>query len=52
MSYNASLHSLPRWPALPPGKATPPPHPPAGPPKVLQMKNPTLSGSLTFPTNP
>ena len=46
-----SLHSLPRRPAQPPRKATPPPHPPVGPTKVLQMKNPTLSGSLTFPTN-
>ena len=26
--------------------------PPVGPTKVLQMKNLTLSGSLTFPTNP
>ena len=33
-------------------EGNPTPHPPAGPPKVLQMKNPTLSGSLTFPTNP
>ena len=46
------LHSLPRRPAQPPGKATPPQHPPVGPTKVLQLKNPTLSGSLTFPTNP
>ena len=29
----------------------PPPHPPTGPAKVLPMKNLTLSGSLTFPTN-
>ena len=28
------------------------PTPPVGLTKVLQMKNPTLSGSLTFPTNP
>ena len=47
-----SLHSLPRRPVQPPGKATLPPHPPLGPTKVLQMKNPILSGSLTFPTNP
>ena len=47
-----SLHSLPRRPVQPPGKATPPPHPLVGPTKVLQMKNPTPSGSLTFPTNP
>ena len=47
-----SLHSLPRRPVQPPGKATLPPHPPVGPTKVLQMKNLTLSGSLTFPTNP
>ena len=46
------LHSLPRRPVQPPGRATPPPYPPVGPTKVLQMKNPTLSGSLTFPTNP
>ena len=47
-----SLHSLPKRPVQPPGKATPPPYPLVGPTKVLQMKNPTLSGSLTFPTNP
>ena len=29
----------------------PHPHPPTGPAKVLPMKNLTLSGSLTFPTN-
>ena len=29
----------------------PPPHTPTGPAKVLPMKNLTLSGSLTFPTN-
>ena len=46
------LHSLPRRPVQPPGRATPPPYPPVGPTRVLQMKNPTLSGSLTFPTNP
>ena len=38
-------------PAQPPGKVPPPPHPPAGPARVLLMKNLTLSGSLTFPTN-
>ena len=43
--------NLPLRPAQPPGKVTPPPHPPAGPTKVLPMKNLTLSGSLTFPTN-
>ena len=32
-------------------EGTPPPHPPAGPAKVLPMKNLTLSGSLTFPRN-
>ena len=60
-----SLHSPPRrpvqpprkatppWrPVQPPRKATPPPFSPVGPTKVLQIKNPTLSGSLTFPTNP
>ena len=47
-----SLHSPPRRPVQPPGKATLPPHPPVGPTKVLPMKNLTLSGSLTFPTNP
>ena len=46
------LHSLPRRSIQPPGRATPPPYPPVGPTKVLQMKNPTLSGSLTCPTNP
>ena len=46
-----SLHSLPRRPVQPPRKATPPPHPPVGPTRVPQMKNPTLSGALTFPTN-
>ena len=46
------LHSLPRRPVQPPRKATLPPHPLVGPTKVLQMKNLTLSGSLTFPTNP
>ena len=46
------LHSLPRRPVQPPWRATPPPYCPVGPTKVLQMKNPTLSGSLTFPTNP
>ena len=44
-------HNLPRRPVQPPGKATLPPHPPAVPTKVLPMKNLTLSGSLTFPTN-
>ena len=43
--------NLPLRPVQPPGKVPPPPHPPAGPAKVLLMKNPTLSGSLTFPTN-
>ena len=43
--------NLPLKPAQPPGKVPPPPHPLAGPAKVLLMKNPTLSGSLTFPTN-
>ena len=38
-------------PVQPPGKVPPLPHPPAGPAKVLPMKNLTLSGSLTFPTN-
>ena len=47
-----SLHSLPRRPVQPPGKVILPPHPLVGPTKVLQMKNLTLSGSLTFPTNP
>ena len=36
---------------LPPGKATTPPTPPLGIPRVLPRKNLTLSGSLTFPTN-
>ena len=44
-------HYLPRRPAQPPGKVTLPPHPPSVPTKVLPMKNLTLSGSLTFPTN-
>ena len=44
-------HNLPRRPAQPPVKVTLPPHPPAGPTKVLPMKNLTLSWSLTFPTN-
>ena len=44
-------HYLPRRPVQPPGKVTLPPHPPAVPTKVLPMKNLTLSGSLTFPTN-
>ena len=43
--------NLPLRPAQPPGKVPPPPHTPAGPAKVLLMKNLTLSGSLTFPTN-
>ena len=43
--------SLPRSLTPPPGKTTPPP-PPVGHPKVLLMKNLTLIGSLTFPTNP
>ena len=43
--------NLPLRPAQPPGKVPPPPHPPAGPTKVLLMKNLTLSGSLTCPTN-
>ena len=43
--------NLPLRPAQPPGKVPPPPHPPAGPVKALPMKNLTLSGSLTFPTN-
>ena len=46
------LHSLPRRSIQPPRRATPPPYPLVGPTKVLQMKNPTLSGSLTCPTNP
>ena len=36
----------------PPGKAITPPPPPLGIPRVLLRKNLTLSGSLTFPTNP
>ena len=36
----------------PPGKAITPPLPPLGIPRFLLKKNPTLSGSLTFPTNP
>ena len=43
--------NLPLRPVQPPGKVPPPPHPPAGPAKVLLMKNLTLSGSLTCPTN-
>ena len=43
--------NLPLRPAQPPGKVPPPSHPPAGPARVLLMKNLTLSGSLTFPTN-
>ena len=43
--------NLPLRPAQSPGKVPPPPHPPADPAKVLPMKNLTLSGSLTFPTN-
>ena len=43
--------NLPLRPAQPPGKVPPPPHPPVGPAKVLLLKNPTLSGSLTCPTN-
>ena len=46
------LHSLPRRPIQPRRRATPPPYPPVGPTKALQMKNPILSGSLTLPTNP
>ena len=46
-----NLLNLPQRPAQPPGKVTLPPHPPAGPTKILTMKNLTLSGSLTFPTN-
>ena len=37
---------------LPPRKAITPPTPPLGIPRVLPRKNLTLSGSLTFPTNP
>ena len=43
--------NLPLRTVQPPGKVPPPPHPPAGPAKVLLMKNLTLSGSLTCPTN-
>ena len=43
--------SLPRRIAPSPRKTTPLP-PPLVHPKVLLMKNLTLSGSLTFPTNP
>ena len=43
--------SLPRSLIPPPGKTTRPPSP-SRHPKVLLMKNLTLSGSLTFPTNP
>ena len=35
-----------------PGGQPHPPYPLIGPTKVLQVKNPTLSGSLTHPTNP
>ena len=42
----------PRRFILPPGKAITPPPPPLGIPRVLLRKNLTLSGSLTFPTNP
>ena len=38
-------------PSLPMRIASSPPPPPVGCPKVLLMKNPTLSWSLTFPTN-
>ena len=43
--------NLPLRPVQPPGKVPPPPHPPAGPTKVLLMKNLTLSGLLTCPTD-
>ena len=43
--------NLPLRSVQPPGKVPPPPHPPVGPAKVLLLKNPTLSGSLTCPTN-
>ena len=46
-----NLLNLPLRPVQPPGKVPPPPHPAAGPAKVLPMKNLTLSGSLTFPSN-
>ena len=42
----------PRRVILPPGKAITPLPPPLGIPRVLLKKNLTLSGSLTFPTNP
>ena len=42
----------PRRFILPPGKAITPPPPSLGIPRVLLRKNLTLSGSLTFPTNP
>ena len=44
--------NLPRRHVQPPGKAPPPPHPPAGPAKVLLMKNLTLSGSLNLSNKP
>ena len=44
--------SLPKRSIPPPGKATPPPLPSVGPPRVLLMNKLTLSGSSTFPTNP
>ena len=46
------LLSLPRRTTQPPGRVTPLPYPLVGPTKDLQGKNPTLSGSLTCPTNP
>ena len=46
------LLSLPRRTILPPGRVTPLPYHPVGPTKVLQGKNPTLSGPLPCPTNP
>ena len=42
----------PRRVILPPGKAITPLPPLLGTPRVLLKKNLTLSGSLTFPTNP
>ena len=42
----------PRRFILPPGKAITPPPPLLGILRVLLRKNLTLSGSLTFPTNP
>ena len=42
----------PRRCILPPGKARTPLPPQLGTPRVLLKKNLTLSGSLTFPTNP